>query len=88
MLTESLGDELAAKDLIDIALAMDEFKWVCISQTFVHTFSSQVWVLRSLKVFPLTATVSTQAGLRDEIRTLVQAHVDHNVRFLELEYQP
>ncbi len=40
MLTESLGDELAAKDLIDIALAMDEFKWVCISQTFVHTVLS------------------------------------------------
>ena len=31
MLTESLGDELAAKDLIDNALATDEFKWVCVS---------------------------------------------------------
>ena len=40
MLTESLGDELAAKDLIDIALATDEFKWVYISQTFVHTVLS------------------------------------------------
>ena len=31
MLTESLGDELVVKDLIDIALVTDEFKWVCIS---------------------------------------------------------
>ena len=36
---------------------------------------------------PLTAIVSTQAGLRDDIWTLVQANVSHNVRFLELEYQ-
>ena len=37
---------------------------------------------------PLTVLVSTQVDLRDEIRTLVQANMDHNVRFLELEYQP
>ena len=36
----------------------------------------------------LTITVSTQADLRDHIRTLVQENVNHNVRFLELEYQP
>ena len=36
----------------------------------------------------LTIIVSAQADLRDEIRTLVQDNVNHNVRFLELEYQP
>lgn len=36
----------------------------------------------------LTVLVSTQGDLRDEIRTLVQNNVNHNVRFLELEYQP
>ena len=41
-----------------------------------------------LKVMPLTAIVSTQADLRDNIWTLVQANASHNVRFLELEYQP
>lgn len=41
-----------------------------------------------LKVMSLTVIVSTQADLRDDFRTLVQANMDHNVRFLELEYQP
>ena len=41
-----------------------------------------------LKAMSLTVTVSTQADLRDDIRTLVQENVNHNVRFLELEYQP
>lgn len=41
-----------------------------------------------VKVMPLTVLVSTQADLRDKIRTLVQANMDHKVRFLELEYQP
>lgn len=41
-----------------------------------------------IRVTSLIMLVSTQADLRDDIRTLVQAHVYHNVRFLELEYQP
>ena len=53
-------------------------------------YSLQVWVKCLLKVMPLTAIVSTQADLRDDIWTLVQGNVSHNIRFLELEleYQP
>lgn len=34
---ESSGDGHAAKDLIDNALAADEFKWVSLSQEMNHT---------------------------------------------------
>lgn len=42
----------------------------------------------ALKAMPLTVIVPTQVDLRDDIRTLVQANVNHNVRFSGVEYQP
>ena len=48
----------------------------------------RVRVQHSPKLTPLTLAVSTQADLRDDLRTLVQANMNHNIRLLELEYQP
>lgn len=37
-----LGDELAAKDLIDNALAADEFKWVSLSHERVDILLNSI----------------------------------------------